>query len=356
MTAQSPPRPLPPRERFVSSYSALLREIQEAGLLTRRRGHYLRRIGLLAGVLAAAVVAFFVLGDSWWQLAVAAVVAVVMSQIGFVAHDAAHQQVFAAKSANEWAARILAGAVAGLSYSWWNTKHNRHHGAPNQIGKDPDIAPGVVSFTKQAAAAKRGLARRWVVRQGWYFLPLLLLEGLSLHVSSLTALIRDKAAKHRWTELSLIACRLGGYVVVLLLVLPLGKAAAFAGLQLGLFGLLLGGSFAPNHIGMPVVEQGMKVDFLRRQVLMSRNIAGGWFMDVAMGGLNRQIEHHLFPSMPRPNLRRAAPIVRRHCVENAVVYTETSLPRAYRSIIGYLNRVGLSARRETSCPLAASLR
>ena len=55
---------------------------------------------------------------------------------------------------------------------------------------------------------------------------------------------------------------------------------------------------------MPLVSPRLKLDFLRRQVLMSRNISGGRLMSIFMGGLNYQIEHHLFPSMARPHLRR----------------------------------------------------
>ena len=62
----------------------------------------------------------------------------------------------------------------------------------------------------------------------------------------------------------------------------------------------MGCSFAPNHKGMPVLSAGHTLDFLRKQVLTSRNIRGGWFVDILLGGLNYQIEHHLFPSMPRP--------------------------------------------------------
>lgn len=43
--------------------------------------------------------------------------------------------------------------------------------------------------------------------------------------------------------------------------------------------------------------------------MMSRNVRGGRLFDTAMGGLNYQIEHHLFPSMPLPHLRKAAPII-----------------------------------------------
>ena len=143
---------------------------------------------------------------------------------------------------------------------------------------------------------------------------------------------------------------------MLFVVLPPGKAAAFLGVQMGLFGLLLGGAFAPNHTGMPIVPADVKMDFLRRQVLMSRNVRGGWLTNFALGGLNYQIEHHLFPSMPRPNLRRAQPIVRAFCARNKVSYTETSLIGAYRVVVRYLNRVGRAARDPFRCPLAAEYR
>jgi fatty acid desaturase len=76
---------------------------------------------------------------------------------------------------------------------------------------------------------------------------------------------------------------------------------------------------------MPTVAPGPKIDFLRRQALTSRNVPGGWFTDLFLGGLNYQVEHHLFPSMPRASLRKAQAIVRAHCVAHAITYTETSL-------------------------------
>jgi fatty acid desaturase len=91
---------------------------------------------------------------------------------------------------------------------------------------------------------------------------------------------------------------------------------------------------------MPIVPANEKIDLLRRQVLMSRNSRGGWLTNFALGGLNYQIEHHLFPSMPRPNLRRARPIVRDFCARNKLSYSETSLFEAYRVVVRYLNRVG----------------
>lgn len=116
----------------------------------------------------------------------------------------------------------------------------------------------------------------------------------------------------------------------------------------------MGMAFAPNHKGMPVVPRGLVLDFLSRQVRMSRNIRGGRFLDVLMGGLNYQVEHHLFPSMPRPHLRRAAPIVQQYCETNRVPYTQVGLFTSYAIVVRYINRVGLGERDVFTCPLVQS--
>jgi fatty acid desaturase len=334
----------------------LLRKVQDAGLLRRRYGYYWTRIIATVTAFALVWVAVALIGNSWWQLVPAAALAVISAQFGFLGHDLAHRQVFASMKWNAWSARVVSGLFAGLSYSWWMGKHNKHHSAPNQEGKDPDIAPGVLAFTPSAAESRTGFTAWFARNQGWAFFPLLTLEGIQLHVASIRTLVQQKTSKHRWVELSFIAARLGGYVALLLVLLPPGKAAAFIGLQLAIFGVLLGGAFAPNHKGMPVVPENMKVDFLRRQVVMSRNIRGGWFTDFMMGGLNYQIEHHLFPSMPRPNLKRAKALVQAHCLEHKVTYTETSLLRSYGIVVRYLNAVGLWARDPFQCPLIRQYR
>jgi len=91
-------------------------------------------------------------------------------------------------------------------------------------------------------------------------------------------------------------------------------------------------------------------------VRTSRNISGGWWATILMGGLNYQIEHHLFPSMPRPHLRAARILVREHCRSNDVPYVESNLLPSYRTVVRYLNRVGLAARDPFDCPLASQLR
>jgi len=343
---------------YTSQFTDLVRTVREAGLLDRRRGYYALQIGTHVAAFVALWVGFFLLGDSWFQLVLAAVLGVVVTQFGFLGHDAAHRQVFASATWNAWTARLLAGGFAGLSFAWWRAKHNQHHKSPNLEGRDPDIGPGAIAFTPGIVAQRTtGFAGWFVRRQGWLFFPLLTLEGVNLHAESVRAAL-DTSSGQPWrrTELALVVGRLTVYVAVLAVFLPIGMAAAFLAVQMAVFGFCLGASFAPAHKGMPIVPPGMRLDFLRRQVLVSRNVRGNPLVDWAMGGLNYQIEHHLFPSMPRCNLRKAQPLVRAHCEREGVPYLEVGLFRSYAIVVDYLNHVGLRARDPFDCPLAAQLR
>ncbi|MFE4465002.1 fatty acid desaturase family protein [Oerskovia sp. NPDC056781] len=357
LDATAPGRAQSPRERQVSEFTALTRTVQELGLMRRRYGYYWTKFSVLLALLAATGVAFVLIGESWWQMGIAALLAVLLTQTAFLGHDAAHRQIFRSGGWNDWASLVVANLLGGLSYGWWQHKHSRHHAKPNTRGGDPDMINGVLVWeTETLTETKSGLRAWFAARQGYLFFPLLLLEGLNLHVSGIKTIFGRGPVKRRTVEIVFVVLRLGGYLAAVFLVLPVGMGFAFLGVQLGLFGVLMGASFAPNHKGMPTVAPDVKIDFLRRQVLMSRNITGGRWVDVAMGGLNFQIEHHLFPSMPRPSLRKVRPIVKEFCAERGILYTETTLVDSYRIVVRYLNRVGLAARDPFQCPLTAQYR
>jgi fatty acid desaturase len=328
---------LPRPHAYTSEFAELLVQIKERGLLSRSVGYYITLIVVLSVSLLSLLTAMFFIGDSWAQLALAPVMAIIMTQFSFVTHEAAHRQVFTSGTTNDRTARILANAVVGISYSWWMGKHTRHHANPNTVGKDPDIESDFVK------------------RQGWLFFPILTLEGLNLHVQAFRRVFSKEPLNHRGTEITLLLARNIGYPIILVALMPWYIAAVFLVIHMALFGVYMGASFAPNHKGMPQIAAGVKVDFLRRQVLTSRNIRGGLFMDHFMGGLNYQIEHHLFPSMARPKLARAAKLVRQFCAEKKISYTETGLFQSYGIVIAYLNRVGLAARDPFDCPSAQVL-
>jgi fatty acid desaturase len=332
----------PPSEPRGSDYARLSRLVRQAGLMKRRTGLYAWKIGLTTALLAGGWAAFVLVGDSWWQLAVAVFLAIMFTQVGFLGHDAGHRQICASRRASYILGILLGNLGIGLSYGWWVGKHNRHHANPNTEGADPDIAMKALAFTAGRARAARGLSRALYRCQAYLFFPMLLGEALSLHASSIRAL-SGRASRGKIAEAVLLAIHLGGYLAVVFLILSPVKAIVFVVVQQCLFGLYLGASFAPNHKGMPILTAEDKTDFLRRQVLTSRNVRGGWLTDLALGGLNYQIEHHLFPSMPRPHLRRAQPLISDFCRQHGLPYCQASLAGSYAQALRYLNAVSRQA-------------
>jgi fatty acid desaturase len=302
---------------------------------------------MTAGVLGGGWLLFVWLGNSWWQLFIAVLMAFLFTQLGFIGHDAGHRQIFRSHRANYVVGLLHGNLAIGLSYGWWVDKHNRHHAHPNHEGLDPDVAIGALAFSSEQARAKRGLTRFVVREQRYLFLPLLLLEAVQLHVASIRALLGRRLRNRSWEAL-LLLIHVAGYLTVVFLVLSPLKAVLFVLLQQALFGLYLGLSFAPNHKGMPIFNAEDNVDYLRRQVLTSRNVRGGWLVDFVLGGLNYQIEHHLFPNMPRPNLRRAQGLIREYCQRHRVAYHETTLWRSYAQALHHLHTVGEPLRAPTS--------
>ena len=329
-----------------SDYAQLSRLVRTAGLLRRRRGYYTVKIGVNLLLLFGGWAVFFLLGRSWWQLLVAVFLGVMFTQSGFIGHDAGHRQISGSKRTDDVIGRIHGNLLIGLSFGWWTSKHNRHHAHPNQVGRDPDIGGRAVAFTPEQARERGGLGRLLAGYQAWLFFPMLLLEGLHLHVAGFRTLLGRRSTTVKLVDGTLLAAHIVGYLVAVFLVLSPLQAVAFLLIQQGVFGLYLGCSFAPNHKGMAMFGEDEKVDFLRRQVVTSRNIRGNWFTDFALGGLNYQIEHHLFPSMPRPSLRRAQAPVRAFCEQHGIAYHETGLVDSYVQVLRHLNTVGGPLRPE----------
>ena len=162
---------------------------------------------------------------------------------------------------------------------------------------------------------------------------------------------RGDVRKHK-LESALLIAHLVAYLAAVFVVLSPLTGIIFILVHQFLWGLYMGCSFAPNHKGMEMLAAGHKLDFLRKQVLTSRNIRGGPIVDFALGGLNYQIEHHLFPSMPRPNLRRAQGLVAAFCADRGVPYTRTSLLGSYGQALRHLDDVGRLTRPAAVVPVA----
>ena len=145
-------------------------------------------------------------------------------------------------------------------------------------------------------------------------------------------------------EVLLLIVHLALYLGLLFYLLAVWQAVLFIIFHQAFLGLYLGSVFAPNHKGMPVLDKDSQMDFLRRQVLTSRNLKAHRVTDFLFGPLSCQIEHHLFPTMPRNNQRKVEKIVKAFCRERSVAYHEAGVLQAYREILQHLHEVAAPLR------------
>ena len=320
-------------------FAELSRAVRSAGLLSRRRWYYGLKIGATLGALGVLGAGVVVVGDSWWSISLAVGLAFLLTQIGFIGHDAGHRQICASRRGNDLIGLACADLFTGFSFGWWVNKHNRHHAHTNREGKDPDIAANALIYLPEQLDRRGRFGRGFARVQGGLLLPLLLLEALNLHYSSIRALLvrRDRGAV---LEATLLGAHAAIFFVAPFLILSPARAVVFVVVAQALFGFYLGISFVTNHIGLPVLGGTDRLGFLRRQVLTSRNLSGRGFTSFIFGGLDSQIEHHLFPTMPRANLRRARRLVRSACDQHRIAYLEQSPLRAYAAVIRHLSIAG----------------
>ncbi len=324
-------------------YPELRRIIKERGLLDKQPAYYTFKILSTLALLGLSITLLVVVNNFWFQLLNAAFLAFVFGQIGFVGHDAGHRSVLRSVRGNDLIG--LSGSfLMGLSWSWWVTQHNQHHTTPNDLEQDPHTTIPLLAFSEETAQSMSKRIRSLVRYQAFYFVPMLLLEGLNVRLASILFWVGRGKTKSPWFEPLSMGLHFLLYFGLLFYFLNPWQVLAFVLVHQALFGLYYGVVFAPNHKGMLTIDKNNSMDFLHTQVLTTRNVKPGLITDFWYGGLNHQIEHHLFPMMPRNRLGKARIIIKAFCQQHDISYYETSTSRSYWEILSFLHRVAAPVR------------
>lgn len=275
-----------------------------------------------------------------WQIGLLALGAAFLStQISLLVHDVLHGQAPRRHRRLRKPMSFLLGNVfVGLSDDWWKPKHDSHHANPNHLEKDPDIQSFFFKVDKSQLVGKGRIERYFARHQQWQFFLLTMLQALSFRKASFAFLITKKSGVVRIVGLSGLILHLVWYGAFLYF-LGIPGGIVFAIVHQVFFGTYNSHIFAPNHKGMRVVMPGEKLDSFTSQVVTARNVKGGWIFWYVSGGLDLQIEHHLFPWMSRYNLRAAQPVVERFCLETGTPYASMSIPASYGQWVGHFRRV-----------------
>lgn len=311
--------------------------IAEAGLRATQPRFYIF-MAVFNTVAVAGIVALAIWSPHPSVLILSAVLfGFMLTQHGMLGHDVAHRQVFRKGRSVTFSGWLLGNVLMGNSYSWWTRKHNIHHANPNHISEDPDASYPMLAIFGEQKAQKSWYVMPIIAVQAYIYPLLVMFIFITMRSASISTLFAQGTPMRirqglgmiaHWTLIALLLTQLGGWP----------EALAFFIVSQLAFSLYMGSVFAPNHKGMKMMAEDEELDFIRTQVLTARNVRGNWFVDYWYGGLNYQIEHHLFPTMPRNRLKDAKPIVEKFCVDHGISYHETSVGGSYKEIFQHLRR------------------
>lgn len=313
----------------------LARRLRAAGCFARCDRLYARRLVLLVPGFVAGFAALLEVphGPAWVLVVVAT--AFVSVQLGIVSHDAGHRAVHRSRGWNDFWGHAGMTFACGLSFTHWRIVHDTHHRHSQDELRDPDMQyAAVFSVHARGVAEKRGLGRVLRPVQHLYFWPLGALYSWSLRWDSIARLVRDPARTRvdRWVLPGHYALWLVGPSLIV------GPVAALASYVLvsTLIGLYLVAIFAPNHMGMPSRRAEERWSYLEQQIVTSRDLTVGPLLAIVLGGLEHQIEHHLFPNIGQPRLGAARAVVTAFCSEHGLPHREVGFFAAHRAVLGQL--------------------
>jgi fatty acid desaturase len=319
---------------------AMLDDVKRERLMAPSFSRTLLKLAMFFVLLGGALwLAWF--QSSWPALAVAYVaLSLLLAQFAFIGHDAGHGTLGRKAAVNRALGQISMTLVTGLAFDEWIGRHRTHHQFCQDEDRDPDMAVAfVVSLTEKSRRQKGVLGRfltRYQAIHVWLFS---LFFGHSQRHLSQAAVLANLKRNPLDGAVLLLHFALWFAVPCLLLDVPVLNALLAYVIPLTILGPYLAAIFWVNHIGMPLVEKVESFSFFEHQYVTSRTITNAPAWDWLFGGLNFQIEHHLFPQVPSIRLPAVQAIVRKHFGLHRIPYHGVPWWSAVRSIAAHLRRV-----------------
>lgn len=353
--------------RIVDRYRVLHQQVQDEGLYDCpywKYGEECVRYSILFALFGTAlyhqwyITAAIFLGI-WWQ------------QIMFTAHDAGHRAITHNFVVDTLIGMFIADFCCGLSIGWWKSSHNVHHIITNQTEHDPDIQNTPLfatcpSFFKSLASSYYdGFVFAWdkaceimVPIQKYTYYPVMGLARFNLYLLSWLHVLSGKSSglgstKAWWirpAEGAMMACYwfIFGYLL-LWRTLPNWPIRVAFVLVSHIVTMPLHVQITLSHWGMSTSELGETESFAQKQLRTTMDVDCPKWFDFYHGGLQFQVAHHLFPRVPRHNLRRVQELAMDFAKDTGITYSILSFTDGNKKVLGRLDQVGGQVKMMLNC-------
>lgn len=341
---------------YVKDVGEMRKELVKLRLFESRKGFYLGKV--LSNVCLLSVALWLVSVGGWGAVVSGAILlALFWQQCGWLAHDFLHHQVFEYRMLNDGMGVLVGNIWQGFSTSWWKNKHNHHHAVPNVTdslaGGDPDILTMPLLYWSEKLIEGddlKNLPRVLLRYQHVLYWPILCMARTSWLIQSILYQF-EKRNKNVTSDLLYVFEILGLFIhhasffYVLSWIPSVAQKIVFATLSQGLGGLFIGVVFTVGHNAMDVLtrEEMISQDFIRLQLRTTRNVTPSLFNDWFTGGLNYQVEHHIWPTLPRHSLPTASRILKAFCKKHNIGYHCQGLIEGNAQVCRLLARLSATA-------------
>lgn len=346
---------------FEKGYRDLRLELIKMGMFKSSKLFYVWKVLSNLLIAAASIYCAVSTTDIKWNFLGACLMGLFWQQCGWLAHDFLHHQVFQQRWKGDLAGVMIGNLFQGFSVQWWKCKHNSHHAVPNLHASSPEAADGdpdidtmpILAWTlRMAEQAKESSFGRFMIKwQAVFYFPVLLFAriawahqswvyvfgGWGAHSVKGAENDRKKMAFPLLERLALI----GHYIILgsIMYHMTFMNAAMYFMVSQTSCGLFLATVFGLGHNGMAVYPADERPDFWTLQISTTRNITGNFLSDWFCGGLQYQVDHHLFPQLPRHNLPKVHKMVEAFCKSHSKPYHEANMWNGTIEVLTHLSEV-----------------
>ncbi|KAI8826737.1 delta-6 fatty acid desaturase [Fimicolochytrium jonesii] len=319
------------KERIRVAYKKLEHKIKAAGLFETNMWYYVAHAIQYATCWTSSVL-LIVYGSQWWHYALSALfMGSFWHQTAFTAHDAGHNGITHDRETDARIGVFLGDFCGGLSIGWWKKSHYVHHIATNHPEHDPDIQQlpffalskrflnDVYSSYYNRTIVFDDVAKLLIPFQHLYYYIVLLFGRFLLYFLSWQFLFTEPNYKKRSTEMILMASyftwlgtvvyQIPGIRYKLMWILISHMSTVFLHIQINM-----------SHFSMSFEDLGKDETFPAKMLRTTMDVECPWYLDWFHGGLQYQAIHHLFPRVPRHNLRKCIPYVKEFSAETGIKY------------------------------------
>ncbi|KAH7261674.1 fatty acid desaturase [Fusarium tricinctum] len=358
----TPPMDQEKLDEIAVSFRNLITKLDGQGLYNCNYWAYLSDVARITAIFA--IMLFFL--HKGWYVTSSVFLGAFWHQLVFIAHDAGHKGITHNYHIDTLIGMTVGNHLGGLSMGWWKRSHNIHHVITNDPAHDEGIQhlpfmaisteffKSLYSTYHDRVMAYNAFAQTVVPYQKYLYYPLLCFGRFNLYVLSLEFILRDKGPKsnrwHRFYELSgqVFFWFWFGYLIMWCTIPTWTQRFLFLMIS-HMVTMPLHVQFTLSHFAMSTITPGRNEPWAMQQLRTTMDVDCPAWLDWMHGGLQFQAVHHLFPTMPRHNLRKASEEVKVWSKETGVKYEVYGFVDCNSRVLGRLEEVGRQARFLREC-------